>query len=251
MCKTMKIALVEFELVNNKPEENTQKMIEIIDETVEDTDIIIFPEMAFTGFTMNRELYKVQDIESILEKSKIVQKAILFGWIEKEGNNFYNSSIFYDPFTEKTIKYRKQRLFSYRDENKHYSPGKSSIEYEFKSHRLSHLICYDLRFPELFRQVKGVELFIVIACWPMSREDHWKTLLKARAIENQAFIVGLNRSGTGEIGEEYGNISVAFDYFGKEIRLDNSCIIKYVDITEEDFQCMKKWRKKFPVLNDM
>jgi predicted amidohydrolase len=247
----MKFALVEFEPENNKPELNTQKMIEIINETEESTDLIVFPEMAFTGFTMNRELYKEQDIESILEKSKKVQKAILFGWIEKEGKNFYNSSISYDPFTEKTIKYRKQRLFSYRDENKYYSPGKSSIEYEFKNHSMSHLICYDLRFPELFRQVKGVELFIVIACWPRSREDHWKTLLKARAIENQAFIVGLNRSGTGEIGEEYGNISVAFDYFGKEIRLDNSGIIKYVNITGEDFQCMKKWRKKFPVLNDM
>ncbi|MFO7882111.1 MAG: nitrilase-related carbon-nitrogen hydrolase [Kosmotogaceae bacterium] len=247
----MKIALVEFKPINNKPEENTQKMLEIIDETEKNTDLIVFPEMAFTGFTMNRELYKEQDIESILEKSEKVQKAIIFGWIEKKGDNFYNSSVFYDPFTVKTIKYSKQRLFSYRDENKYYSPGKTSIEYEFKNHSLSHLICYDLRFPELFRQVKGVELFIIIACWPRSREDHWKTLLKARAIENQAFIVGLNRSGVGEIGEEYGNISVAFDYIGKEIHLDNSGITKYVEIAEEDFQCMKKWRKKFPALNDM
>ncbi|TYB85016.1 MAG: nitrilase [Kosmotoga sp.] len=246
----MKIALIEFNPENNEPQINTQKMIEIINQAEEDTDLVVFPEMAFTGFTMNKELHNLQDVETVIERARCKNTAVLFGWIEKDENNFYNSSTFFDPEANKSYNYRKRKLFTYREEDKYYTPGNSSVQYEFKSHSMSHLICYDLRFPELFREIKGTEIFIVIACWPRSREDHWKALLKARAIENQAFIVGLDRSGVGEIGEEYGNISVAFDYFGKEIYLENSIFTKNLEITEKDFQCMKKWRRKFPVLND-
>jgi predicted amidohydrolase len=244
----MKFALVEFEPVNNKPELNTQKMIEIINETEEGTDLIVFPEMAFTGFTMNKELHSFQDTELVIQKSRSKNTAVLFGWIEKYSNNYYNSSTFFDPKTHRTLNYRKRKLFTYRGEEKYYTPGNSSIHYEFKDHTISHLICYDLRFPELFRETKGVEIFIVIACWPKSRKDHWKALLKARAIENQAFVIGVNRSGIGEIGEEYGHLSIAYDYMGKEMKLTRVSQIKYLEIDDNFFKSLHKWREKFPVL---
>ncbi len=246
----MKIALVEFEPENNKPSTNTQKMLKIMDNVEDDSDLIIFPEMAFTGFTMNRELHSSQDVESIIKKAKSKNIAVLFGWIEKDGANFYNSSTFFNPELNKLHKYRKRKLFTYREEEKYYTPGQLSISYEYKGHSISHLICYDLRFPELFRETKGVNIFIVIACWPKSRKDHWDTLLKARAIENQAFVIGVNRSGIGEIGEDYGHLSTAFDYIGNEMSLEQTKNVKYLEINDDYFKSLNVWREKFPALKE-
>ena len=114
----------------------------------------------------------------------------------------------------------------------------------------SNLICYDLRFPELFRETLGTQIYIVIANWPESRKDHWNTLLKSRAIENQAFVFGINRSGEDPQVSEYGNMSTGFDFLGREITVSEKEGLLLWKISDTEFDEQLSWRRKFNVIDD-
>ncbi|AKI96722.1 nitrilase-related carbon-nitrogen hydrolase [Kosmotoga pacifica] len=247
----MKITAASFAPEYENREVNKSKVSNIFTKAKSlGSELLIFPEMTLSGFTMNLSMYDSKDIEFFEGVADFHGVAVIFGHIVKKGKNFFNAATFYNPQTHERFTYFKRKLFSYADENRYYTKGKTPVLFSFKGLKFSILICYDLRFPELFREVKGAELFVVIASWPQSRRIHWDTLLRARAIENQAFIIGVNRTGTDVQGIEYGQLTTAFDYYGNRLKAERTGQLLSWEISEEMVAKMKHWRDVFPVLKE-
>ncbi|MCC7205378.1 MAG: hypothetical protein IT441_09890, partial [Phycisphaeraceae bacterium] len=137
---------------------------------------------------------------------------------KKKGSKAFNEAIGFDDQCREIVRYRKTHLFPLADEPKHLSAGRKIVTFEWQGFTVMPVICYDLRFPELFRAGlrEGANLYVVLANWPASRAEHWTTLLRARAIENQAFVVGVNRCGR-DPHAEYAGQSVVFDPRGRVV----------------------------------
>ncbi len=219
-------------------------------------DIIVFPEMFSTGFTMKSKDFAEptygESEEFLLDIATKTDSLVGGSWIEEnpEGKPF-NTLSFVTP--EGSIyRYRKIHPFSYGGEDRFFSHGKNTLNFEWKGLKISPLVCYDLRFPEVFRENVGkTDLYIVVANWPSQRIHHWLTLLKARAIENQAFVLGVNRVGTaGKIQKVYHNgYSAFFGPWGSE-KIVNS---EKEDILEVSLGLgeLKVVREEFPYLKDI
>ena len=215
-------------------------------------DLLVFPEMALTGFTMNVELAGEEmlgspTIKFFREESLKNHMAIAFGYVESFGGEYYNKmaivsegKLLYD--------YDKIHPFSYGEEGKYYTGGNQVETASLDGLTFSGFICYDLRFPEIFQVVsKETDVILIIANWPAERIEHWETLLKARAIENQCYIVGVNRIGKGG-GHTYRASSMAFDPDGKRMtRVGNQSNLLTVQVTHET---VEKARTAFPVKKD-
>ena len=219
-------------------------------------DIIVFPEMFSTGFTMKSKDFAEptygESEEFLLDIATKTDSLVGGSWIEEnpEGKPF-NTLSFVTP--EGSIyRYRKIHPFSYGGEDRFFSHGKNTLNFEWKGLKISPLVCYDLRFPEVFRENVGkTDLYIVVANWPSQRIHHWLALLKARAIENQAFVLGVNRVGTaGKIQKVYHNgYSAFFGPWGSE-KIVNS---EKEDILEVSLglEELKVVREEFPYLKDI
>jgi predicted amidohydrolase len=251
----MKLALVQYSPVWENKEKNIEKINSLILSTNIDAEVIIFPEMTLTGFTMNANIHSetVDDISFhyFSDLAKKLDKEIFAGIIEKNNGKFYNSLIHFD--SNGTIKntYRKIHPFSLAKEHEHFSAGESIVITNIKDVKIGLTICYDLRFPELYRLYakEKVDIIINIANWPEQRIEHWEHLLKARAIENQCFVVGVNRIGRDAKHNNYNGFSSVFNPMGKEIvtcKNEGKIIQVEIDIKE-----VEKTRNKFGFLNDM
>ena len=217
--------------------------------------LIVLPEMFSSGFSMN--VARVAEATPSLAESflaEIAQKYeswILGGLVYQlaDGKGSNELSVF-DPSGQRIGYYQKNHCFSYTGESDHYESGEDILLFDWQGFTVCPVICYDLRFPELFRRgVKaGADLFPVVANWPDSRVDHWVTLLKARAIENQAFTVGVNRVGK-DPKFNYPGHSAIFDPQGTQLALAgiDSCCIS-ADIHPET---ATEWREEFRALGDM
>lgn len=210
--------------------------------------------MTLTGFTMNTTAMseKLED-ESLSFFSGLAAKNetnVIAGIIEQRGKNCFNTLIHCDAEGKLKKKYHKIHPFSYSGENKFYNRGEDLAVTKVNNWKIGLSICYDLRFPELFRLYakKGVELIINIANWPDSRIEHWRALLKARAIENQCYVAGVNRVGK-DAKLNYNGYSSIFDPMGKEIvSKKNKRIILTAEI---DKNYVMEVRKKLPFLKDV
>jgi len=193
------------------------------------TDLVLLPEMFHTGFSMKAgEL--AEDFESsfamdwLKEKAKRHQTAIYTSFICKAENHFFNRGVFVFPDGNVTV-YDKRKLFTLAKEEQHYSAGTVEQIVEYKGFRLLLSICYDLRFPEILRNrmVSETEakydVLLNVANWPERRSFHWKSLLLARAIENQCFLIGVNRIGTDEHELVYSGDSIALDPLGQALSM--------------------------------
>ncbi|MCB1159286.1 MAG: carbon-nitrogen family hydrolase, partial [Leptospiraceae bacterium] len=173
------------------------------------------------------------------------------GWIQENGEKApLNTFSFFFPNGE-VKHYLKNHPFSFVGEEKFYTAGEELCCFDYKGFSLSLLICYDLRFPEIFRRSAGqTDLYLLIANWPDERIEHWDTLLKARAIENQAFVLGVNRVGnTGKRNvKNFPGHTSLYDPFGKNLIQDTGREeIFIVEISKETLQF---YRNKFPFLKD-
>ncbi len=249
----MKIALVQYSPVWEDKEPNKNKILSMI-ENVEGVELFVFPEMTLTGFTMSsREMSETIQGESFRFFSSIATKKksnIFAGIIERRNNRIYNTLIHIKPDGTLVKLYRKVHPFSYSFENKHYNAGTKPAITKIKKWKIGLTICYDLRFPELFRKYgkKKTHLIVTIANWPDTRIEHWRTLLKARAIENQCYVAGVNR-----VGEDpklnYIGFSSVFDPMGNEIvSVENE---EKVVLVEIDKNIVNEVREKFPFLDDI
>ena len=172
---------------------------------------------------------------------------IIAGLIEKEGEKSANIAVAFDRNGHLIAKYAKNRLFDFAGEQKVHLAGIYQEEFKIDSIKSSVFICYDLRFPELFRKVaKDVSVIFVLGNWPAVRQSHWDALLKARSIENQCFIIGVNRIGTDGNGVEYSG--------GSAIYSPNGDLISTPDLKDEysvfeiDTDLVSQQRKKYPFL---
>jgi predicted amidohydrolase len=218
--------------------------------SISDAELIILPEMWNTGFTMKAQLY-ADNAEVALAKMKewsTLSKAAMIGSIiVKENGNYYNRLYFVDG-DQIISHYDKRHLFAYSGEDRSFKAGDSRCIVDFKSWRLCLNICYDLRFPVWSRNYEDYDLLIYIANWPDKRVEAWQALLKARAIENQAYCIGCNCFGEDAWHNRYGGFSQAYAYDGRMItdNINSPAVFNLVLKKEEQLS----FRKSFPFLKD-
>jgi predicted amidohydrolase len=222
------------------------------------TDLIILPEMFHTGFTMNAMDFAENYTDSTAIKwlknmALLKQAAIYTSLIIYDQNYFYNRGVFIEPNGKLTY-YDKRKLFTLAGEEKVYRSGQERKIVEYKGWRLQLQICYDLRFPEITRNslVKNKPLFdilLYVANWPERRATHWKSLLFARAIENQSFVVGLNRVGEDGKGLTYSGDSMVINANGECI----SSILPHKESIQTltlSMNTLLEFRQQLPFLKD-
>lgn len=246
----MIVSLCQMNMVWENKEANILKVKAFAKEAAaKNSDIILFPEMSLTGFSMNIENTKEKD-ESVEEIKKIAAENNIYigiGWTRDCGDKAENVYTIVDNSGKVAAEYTKIHPFSYSGEDKYFNGGNSLASFEYKGFNIGILICYDLRFPEIFQALsKKSDLIILPACWPEKRSEHWKSLLKARAIENQCYIAGINC--VGNIGD--------LSYLGDSCIIDpNGGVIEAVShkeavITREIINNTLEYRNSFPVKKD-
>ncbi|TCI85873.1 amidohydrolase [Tenacibaculum sp. M341] len=253
---TLKTAFIQSNLVWENPIENRNYFTDKINSISNDVDLIILPEMFSTGFSMNaNELAESMDGETVVWMQKMAQQkqtAIIGSIIIKDSstNNpiFYNRLLFVLPSGEIEF-YDKRHTFTLAKEHETFASGTQKLIIEYKGWKICPLICYDLRFPVWARNVENYDLLIYIASWPQKRVNAWDALLKARAIENMSYTIGVNRIGKDGNDFEYVGHSIALDCLGTNLSKENNeeeCIV----YTELHKTYQEEVRNKLGFLND-
>lgn len=214
----MNITIIQTQLHWENKEANLRHFDEKINAIHTDTDLIILPEMFTTGFTMNA--HKVAEpmngtaIKWMQELSKKKNCVITGSLVVEENGKYYNRLIWMKPDSYEY--YDKRHLFSLADEEKTYTAGNKKLIVEWQGWKICPLICYDLRFPVWSRRTKkeNYDLLLYTANWPERRNGAWKKLLPARAIENQSYVIGVNRIGNDGNDIYHSGDSVILDYRG-------------------------------------
>jgi omega-amidase len=247
----MKTALIQTELSWENPNENKALLQEKINSISQYVDLIVLPEMFTSGFTMNpknvAQTMQGDTISWLKETAKNKNCAITGSLVIEENGNYFNRLVFVFPNGEIQI-YDKRHLFTLAGEDKVYTSGKEKLIVEYKGFKICPLICYDLRFPAFARNVEDYEVLIYVANWPKPRVNAWDILLKARAIENMCYVIGVNRVGIDNNNHEYIGHSQAIDFLGNEMfeTTENEGVF----IVEFDKNTMLKTREKLGFLND-
>ena len=241
MSETLVIRIVQPKIFWESMEVNLGMYSEMLDD-LPPCDLIIFPEMFTTGFTMNTSVFTDESNIKVMnwmdnlarENSSFVMGSIGY----HHHNSFFNRLILTDISGHHQF-YDKRHLFSPGKEHESFISGKNRVLFEINNWRIFPQICYDLRFPVWTRNDLNYDIIINVANWPSVRTDHWRTLLKARAIENQAYVIGVNRVGRDFNGIEYSGCSSAYNFGGqllfelnekpcfKDIRISRKEITEY------------------------
>lgn len=216
----LKIAIIQSDLVWENPNKNRSNFSDKINAISEEIDLIVLPEMFSTGFTMNPEkIAETMEGKTVQWMKNIAsdrQAAITGSVIIKDNKHFYNRLLFVHP-SGKIEVYDKRHTFTLAGEDKVYSSGNKKLIVEYKGWKICPLVCYDLRFPVWARNVEEYDLLLYVANWPKPRINAWDVLLKARAIENMCYCVGVNRVGKDESDYEFSGHSAVYNVLGEEI----------------------------------
>lgn len=253
----LKITTIQANLHWENVAENLNEFSLQIDAISEETDIIVLPEMFNTGFSMDsKKLAEPMNGETVIWMKKQATKidAVIVGsLIVVEENKYYNRLIWTQP-DGLIYTYDKRHLFRMAGEHEHFSAGKERLIINYKGWRICPLVCYDLRFPVWSRNTSlnshnsssVYDLLIYIANWPAVRKAPWSKLLEARAIENQCYVVGVNRVGLDRTQNEYSGNSVVLNPKGDAIfsapENENSCVTTSISLSK-----LNEFRKAFPV----
>ncbi|MEQ8910450.1 MAG: amidohydrolase [Vicingaceae bacterium] len=256
--KNITVSLLQTELVWEDAKVNRQNFEKHF-QSLSQTDLILLPEMFTTGFTMNSsgvaEGMEGPSMEWMHQQAE-KQKAVVCGTlIIEENKQYFNRLIWMQP-NGQYAHYDKRHLFRMANEDQHFSPGKERLVVELKGWKICPLICYDLRFPVFSRNLfktdqrsyvePEYDLLLYVANWPAPRVEAWKKLLFARAIENQVYVLGLNRIGKDGKGIDYSGGSLILDAKGESIweAKDNQECIQTEQLSWKE---LEEFRKKFPV----
>lgn len=252
--KDLSITTIQTHLFWEDIQQNLQHFNKKINEITHPTDIIILPEMFTTGFTMNpsklAEVSGGKELKWMLQKSQEKNCVIVGSISVKENNNYYNRLYWAKPDGTYEF-YNKRHLFRMGNEHEHYTAGDIKLIIEYKGWKICPLVCYDLRFPVWSRNRKDntYDILIYVANWPEIRSYPWKQLLIARAIENQSYVIGVNR-----IGEDGNQINHSGDTSVINPRGEIiSQTLAYQDKTESvnlSYSYLQDFRKVFPVMMD-
>ena len=255
----MKVVLCQLELAWEDPGANYEKIRQLLaGREGLDGSLIVLPEMLATGFSMDVGTVAADEpgrTQGFLAELAEEHRATVLGGFgvacgdgggEIKGRNV---AVAVDARGGVIANYTKIHPFSYGGEGEHYQAGDQVATFDWGGLKICPLICYDLRFPEVFRTGAsvGAEMFCVIANWPIKRVNHWVTLLQARAIENQAYVIGVNRCGTDP----------SFTYPGRSLVVDPHGVIiadasdrEMALACELDEEVVRRWRREFPALAD-
>jgi omega-amidase len=254
--KDLNVTLMQSDLHWEDPVANMAMFEEEIWKIGQPTNVIVLPEMFTTGFSMNTgELAEAMNLRTFKWMKQMAQQtgALLLGsFIARENGAYFNRMLWMEPNgNHKT--YDKRHLFRMAEEHTVYSSGTKRLVEKWKGWNICPLVCYDLRFPVWSRNTwdsngqGAYDLLVYVASWPQARVTHWDTLLKARAIENLSYVVGLNRIGDGN-GVAYNGHSVVIDPKGEVVfAAGESTSIKTVTLDHEQ---MQTYRTRFPAYLD-
>jgi omega-amidase len=248
----LKVTLIQTELFWEDIPANLAMFDKKIDGISEKTDVIILPEMFTTGFTMNVEkaveTMTGSAVSWLVAKARQKQAHILGSIIVEENKKYFNRLVWAKP-DGKIMTYDKKHLFRMAGEHKVYSPGNNHLTVEVKGWKLRTFICYDLRFPVWCRNIANqYDAAIYIANWPAKRAHHWKLLLPARAVENQCYVIGVNRVGKDGKGHAYSGDSCIIDPLGNIVfqKADTPCI----HTAALSYEKVKEFRDTFAAWQD-
>lgn len=246
----MRVTILQRDIAWASPDLNIKRIDEAIESNA-GADLYVLPEMFSTGFcTEPRGIAECADGGSLAwmkRKAKAIDAAIAGSVAVEEDGRFYNRFYFVKPDGEVTA-YDKHHLFTYGGEHLRFTPGRERKVVEFRGVRIMLQICYDLRFPVWVRNRGDYDMILYVASWPTPRINAWSSLLVARAIENQCYVVGVNRVGEDPSCQYCGG-SVVIDPYGKHIA---SCEDgREMEVSAEiDMEALRVFREKFPVLLD-
>ncbi len=249
----LRVAVVQFDILWEDKTGNYDRVRSLLERVQEPVDLVLLPEMFATGFSMNIEkTAETAEGETVSFLSSIAASRnahVLGGLMERGVQGGKNTAVVISPGGDVLCRYVKMHPFSFGGEDQRYEKGNEVCVVDVGGMKVSPLICYDLRFPELFREAmaRGAELFVVPANWPSVRVGHFVNLLRARAIENLAYVVGVNRVGEGG-GLTYPGRSVVFDPLGEPI-LDPEDR-EGVFLCDLDPEKVREPREKFGFLGD-
>tara|TARA_B100001250_G_scaffold413443_2_gene447623 strand:- start:12876 stop:13640 length:765 start_codon:yes stop_codon:yes gene_type:complete len=250
---TLRVAAVQHDIVWEDPETNFQKLRPQITEAAnEGGQLVVLSEMFSTGFTMNSAKC-AEALDGASHQFLVDQAAEHQIWITGSVPMRWEDGIAYNTLNlvapnGDTYRYKKIHPFSFSAESENYGAGSEFLQVDLEGTRTTFFICYDLRFADEFWQTAhSTDLFVIPANWPAGRRIHWQTLLQARAIENQAYVLGVNRVGDGD-GLSYSGDSALIDPWGEMIvsgTSDESLLVADVDV-----EVVKQTRTSFPVFQD-
>jgi predicted amidohydrolase len=249
----MKVALLQTDIAWNDPATNVTSCRRLATAAVDQgAQLLIFPEMFTSGFSLPvGELATESGArgQELLSEVAEQHKVATIGSLPEIGpdGKVYNTAYVFQP-NGVCQSYRKMHLFSFGEETSRYTPGEQPLTVSIDGLRCTLFICYDLRFPiPFYKRAQQTDLFIVVANWPTPRREHWQTLLRARSIENQAYVAGVNRVGDGG-GLHYSGDSMIFAPDGSPITeaVDGEAIV----IADVSPQKVSEWRETFPALRD-
>ena len=247
----MKIALCQFDVAWLDKKANQEKILKLLDACPdrEGMDWLIFPEMTLSGFTMETAIAETTpaEMEWFSALARKYNTAVSFGAVQ----NSYNNLITMDKTGKVINTYSKIHLYAFGGENQHYKAADKQTHFELNGLRVTPAVCFDLRFPYLFfNTAEQTDIFVVIASWPGRRSEHWTTLLRARAVENQAYCVGVNNTGKDPQNIEYTGNSMIYDPLGKVV-LDSG--VKegvFVSQIAVEKELVTRTRTRFPFLKE-
>lgn len=250
MQEELKVTLIQSALSWEDPERNRDSFSKKIETISSEVDLIILPEMFTTGFTMAPENIPKEEGLITLEwmrKKAFEKKAALVGSLPFYDNESYTNRLFFVEPDGSYRQYDKRHTFTLAGENKVYEAGSERLIVEYLGFRICPLICYDLRFPVWARNTEDYDVLIYVANWPKPRISAWDTLLEARAVENMAYCIGVNRIGKDNLGHEYSGHSVVYDCLGKQMVFSEKEEVCYATLTKEH---IKRNREKLRFLED-
>lgn len=246
----MKVAILQMNIIWNNPSANVKAADELISQ-LPPSDLYVLPEMFSTGFATHPEgIAESDDSETLhwMQRKAAACNAAIAGSVAvTDGKQYYNRFYFVKPDGSVTY-YNKRHLFTYSGEDKEFTRGEERVVVEFRGVRFLLEVCYDLRFPVWSRNRGDYDAMLYVASWPVPRVGAWSSLLVARAIENQCYVVGVNRVGT-DPSCEYNGASVVLDPYGMPLVACEKGKV-CAEIAEIDMEGLEAFRQKFPVIND-
>jgi predicted amidohydrolase len=248
----LNVTLIQSEITWENPSKNLAQLQTRFEKLEQATDLVILPEMFSTGFTMNAaamaEAHDGPSVTWMLKMSAQIRADIVGSVIIKSEDKYYNRLFWVKPDGSMTY-YDKRHLFRMAGEHAVYDGGSDHLTVQLKDWRIRPFICYDLRFPAWCRsRNKDYDLAVFIANWPERRAAHWKTLLQARAIENQCYVIGVNRVGTDGLGIQYSGDSMIIDALGYTLaHLRRTAALHTERLSRA---ALESYREKFPAWMD-
>jgi predicted amidohydrolase len=251
MNSHLRVTLVQAELAWQDPAANRRNLAAHFRGLVGRTDLVVLPEMFSTGFSMAAaEL--AEDMHGptvgwMREEAAALGCAITGSLIVREDGRCYNRLVWARP-DGSVEHYDKRHLFRVANEQQHYAAGARRLVVELKGWRVCPMVCYDLRFPVWSRSRGDYDVLLYVANWPQRRANAWATLLRARAIENLCYVVGVNRVGRDGNGASYAGDSVALDFLGQPLSSEGGG--DRVETAVLDLESLRAYRQSFPAQLD-